>query len=231
MSSSGVIRWPSLSRARRERGSVARCRAERPRATVGRVGASTRSHVGGSPAGSWMRWNPGRWWSIAPAGYGKTTALAEAVGMAGWDVAWLPCSPSDRDPGRLLVHLVGSIRRAVPGAADVLGERLDVATAPVDPGLAVQALESELERLLVEPLVVVIDDAEHLAGAAEAEQVVADLVATPLKTTACGRRRAPAAGAADGEAQRRRPAHGTGPGRPCVRRGGMRRADAAPGGA
>ncbi len=119
---------------------------------------------------------------VAPAGYGKTTALAEAVGMAGWDVAWLPCSPSDRDPGRLLVHLVGSIRRAVPGAADVLGERLNVATVPVDPGLAVQALESELARLLVEPLVVVIDDAEHLAGAAEAEQVVADLVATPLKT-------------------------------------------------
>jgi hypothetical protein len=38
---------------------------------------------------------------VAPAGYGKTTALAEAVGAAGWDVAWLPCSRSDRDPGRL----------------------------------------------------------------------------------------------------------------------------------
>ena len=90
--------------------------------------------------------------------------------------------------GRLLVHLVGSIRRAVPGAADVLGERLDVATEPVDLGLAVQALESELERLLVEPLVVVIDDAEHLAGAAEAERVVADLRRDAAEATACGRR-------------------------------------------
>ncbi len=118
---------------------------------------------------------------VAPAGYGKTTALAEAVGISGCDVAWLSCSESDRDPGRLLVHLVGSVRRAVPGAADVLGERLDIAKETVDPGLAVQALESELERLLVEPLVVVVDDAEHLAGSARAEQVVADLVATSLR--------------------------------------------------
>ena len=79
---------------------------------------------------------------VAPAGYGKTTALAEAVGVSPARPAWLSCSPSDRDPGRLLVHLVGSVRRAVPGAADVLGERLDVATERVDPGLAVQALES-----------------------------------------------------------------------------------------
>ena len=99
----------------------------------------------------------------------------------------------------------------------------------VDPGLAVQALESELERLLVEPLVVVIDDAEHLAGAAEAEQVVADLArdaaARRLRVAVLGRRPLVLRTA---RLQRRRPAHGAGPGRPRVRRGGMRRADAAP---
>src|SRR4051794_11234012 len=73
---------------------------------------------------------------VAPAGYGKTTALAEAVAGSGTTVAWLSCSRTDRDAGRLLLHLVGSLRRAVPGAADVLAERLDVATERVDPALA-----------------------------------------------------------------------------------------------
>ncbi len=116
---------------------------------------------------------------VAPAGYGKTTALAEAV--SGGNVAWVSCSRADRDAGRLLVHLVGAVRRAVPGATDVLGERLDVATEPVDPRLAIEVLESELERLLVEPLIVVVDDVEHLAGSTEAEHVIAALLAMQLR--------------------------------------------------
>jgi LuxR family maltose regulon positive regulatory protein len=117
---------------------------------------------------------------VAPAGYGKTTALLEAIGIWDGSVAWLQCSEADRDAGRLLVRLIGAVSAAVPGAADVLAERLDAAWDPVDPGLALHALERELERLLVDPLVIVIDDAEHLAEAIEAERVVADLVAAKL---------------------------------------------------
>jgi DNA-binding SARP family transcriptional activator len=118
---------------------------------------------------------------IAPAGYGKTTALTEAVDLFAGNVAWFSCVDSDREAGRLLVHLVGAVRRAVPGAADVLGERLDGATQRVDVALATDLLQSELERLLVEPLVLVIDDAEHLAGSTEAQRIVADLLAMPLE--------------------------------------------------
>ena len=100
--------------------------------------------------------------------------------MAG-DVAWLSCSHNDREGGRLLVHLLDAIRTAVPGAADVLSDQLGVATERVDVGLAIDRLESELKRLLVEPLVIVVDDAEHLTGATEAQRIVADLLAMPLE--------------------------------------------------
>ena len=100
--------------------------------------------------------------------------------MAG-DVAWLSCSHNDREGGRLLVHLLDAIRTAVPGAADVLSDQLGVATERVDVGLAIDRLESELKRLLVEPLVIVVDDAEHLTGSTEAQRIVADLLAMPLE--------------------------------------------------
>jgi ATP/maltotriose-dependent transcriptional regulator MalT/DNA-binding SARP family transcriptional activator len=128
---------------------------------------------------------------VAPAGYGKTTAILEAIGVWGGSATWLHCSEADRDAGRLLIHLVGAIRAAVPGAADVFAERLSAAQETVDPGLALQELERELEQLLVDPLVIVIDDAEHLADAAEAERVVADLAVArpaPLRVAVVARR-------------------------------------------
>ena len=118
--------------------------------------------------------------AVAPAGYGKTTALAEAVALRNHDVAWLHCSEADRDAGRLLVHMIGAVQGAVPGAADVLGERLEAAMERVDARLAVEELVSELRRLLVDPLIIVVDDAEHLANATEAEQVIAALLAAEL---------------------------------------------------
>jgi ATP/maltotriose-dependent transcriptional regulator MalT len=60
---------------------------------------------------------------VADAGFGKTTALEEA--LEGWrQAAWISCSEADRDPGRLLVNVVAVMRGTVPGAVDVLADRL-----------------------------------------------------------------------------------------------------------
>ena len=51
-------------------------------------------------------------------------ALEDALAYRGGATAWVRCAELDRDPGRLLADLVHALARAVPGAADVLGERL-----------------------------------------------------------------------------------------------------------
>ena len=122
---------------------------------------------------------------VADAGFGKTTALREALDGDG-DSAWVRCRDSGADPGRLLGLAIESIRGAVPGAADVLAERLAAAREPVDPEQAAAALERELARLLVDPLVLVFDDVEALEGSPGALAVVARLLEpTPPR---CGSR-------------------------------------------
>jgi LuxR family transcriptional regulator, maltose regulon positive regulatory protein len=128
---------------------------------------------------------------IADAGFGKTTALQDAL-SDGTDVAWVRCRDAGGDAGRLLGLVVEAIRGALPGAVDVLAERLAAASEPVDPERAAAALESELARLLVDPLVLVVDDAEALEGSQPALAVVARLIAgerSPLRLAVAARRR------------------------------------------
>src|SRR4051794_16989228 len=60
----------------------------------------------------------------APAGAGKTMALEQALAGRDGDVARVRCTAADRHAGRLLDHVVEAVRVTVPGAADVLGDRL-----------------------------------------------------------------------------------------------------------
>ncbi|HEY7633732.1 MAG TPA: BTAD domain-containing putative transcriptional regulator [Thermoleophilaceae bacterium] len=113
---------------------------------------------------------------VAGAGFGKTMAIEDALALRGGAAAWVRCSELDRDPGRLLADLVASLALAAPGAADVLGERLVTAPLQIDSAVASRELARELERLLVDPLTIVIDDAEQLADVPEASAVVRDLL-------------------------------------------------------
>ena len=65
---------------------------------------------------------------VAPAGGGKTTALAAALEHRGGAVAWVSCEPADADPGRLLARIVGAVQAAAPGTADALAATLAGAT-------------------------------------------------------------------------------------------------------
>jgi DNA-binding SARP family transcriptional activator/tetratricopeptide (TPR) repeat protein len=113
--------------------------------------------------------------AVAPAGYGKTVAIESALRQGCHPVADLRCRNLDRDPGRLLIRLAEAVSRAVPGAGDVLAQRLRFALEPIDPLEGAQQLAVELRELLVGRLVVFADEAEHLVGAPTAEGILGNL--------------------------------------------------------
>jgi LuxR family maltose regulon positive regulatory protein len=53
---------------------------------------------------------------VAPAGYGKTTVLAQWAKRRGARVAWLSCDDGDNDPIVLLTYLAAALGRVVPAA-------------------------------------------------------------------------------------------------------------------
>ena len=87
------------------------------------------------------------------------------------------CSASAGDPGRLLELVVEALTRSAPGVADGLGERLAAGVQPIDLALATGTLGEEIDRLLVDPLTVVLDDGEGLVASPEALALIDGLLA------------------------------------------------------
>src|ERR1700690_3710475 len=54
---------------------------------------------------------------VAPAGYGKTTAMTVFAASAGVPVAWYRVEAWDADEASLLLHLETALRRALPEVA------------------------------------------------------------------------------------------------------------------
>src|ERR1700686_4662151 len=54
---------------------------------------------------------------VAPAGYGKTTAMTAFAASAGVPVAWYRVEAWDADEASLLLHLETALQRAVAGLA------------------------------------------------------------------------------------------------------------------
>ncbi|MFN8216984.1 MAG: BTAD domain-containing putative transcriptional regulator [Solirubrobacterales bacterium] len=127
---------------------------------------------------------------VAGAGYGKTMALEETIEACGQRTIWLTCAEAGSEAGRLLIDLVEALRAAVPGLADVVGEALSGSLEPVDARSAAAGLRRELEQLLVEPFVVVFDDAETIAEDEAALALVEQLLLAraPLSLAIASRR-------------------------------------------
>src|SRR5262245_32692147 len=89
-------------------------------------------------------------------------ALEEAIDLSGRQAISVWCGASGGDAGRLFATLVTCLRTAVPGSSAVIDVALCIAPAEVDVRSAASALLAALEHLLVEPLVIVFDDAEQL---------------------------------------------------------------------
>lgn len=79
------------------------------------------------------------------------------------------------------MRIVNAVAAAEPGASDTLRERLTTSTQQFDALVATRELISESLRLLVEPLVLVIDDAEHLDGADQSLRLLDELLRTERK--------------------------------------------------
>ncbi len=96
----------------------------------------------------------------APAGFGKTTLLAQWLDTADRDdalcVAWLSLDPGDSDLRRFLTHLVAAVQRAIPQAGAQASALLDA-----DRGLSTEdvlvSLVNDLDTL-AGPTVLALDD-------------------------------------------------------------------------
>ncbi len=108
----------------------------------------------------------------APAGFGKTTLLAQWLATAEGSqprVAWLALDPGDADLRLFLTHLVAAIQTAEPEAGvDALALLEAGGTTPHDAVLV--SLINDLD-VLAGPMVVALDDYHVIDGAAVHEAV------------------------------------------------------------
>jgi len=105
----------------------------------------------------------------APAGYGKTTALADWVAHGSASAAWLSLDEPDNAPQRFLRHLVAAMQRrdaSLRELGDFVGEDLEAALITVVNDLAANEA----------PLCLVLDD-YHCIAAQRVHELVGFLIA------------------------------------------------------
>jgi LuxR family maltose regulon positive regulatory protein len=100
----------------------------------------------------------------APAGFGKTSLLADWSGRRRWPVAWLSLDEGDNDPARFWRHVVAALDRARPGIAERVAGLLGPPPPPSFEGL-VTALINGLAAEPGEGEVVLALDDYHLIDA------------------------------------------------------------------
>ncbi len=107
----------------------------------------------------------------APAGYGKSTLVAQWSDLDPRDSAWVALGPADNDPAVLLAHLVAALERTRPACRQLVEElsgnmfRIDEVVLPL--------VAADLgER---DPFVLVLDDVHGITGE-KSRQVLAFLV-------------------------------------------------------
>jgi LuxR family maltose regulon positive regulatory protein len=112
----------------------------------------------------------------APAGFGKSTLLADWLRASDARAAWLALDARDDDPARLVRALVAAAARLAGSADD--GGLVDP-TQPFDPELALAAVLGAValaaERAPAGGAVLVLDD-YHLVGDPAAHRLVAEVV-------------------------------------------------------
>lgn len=109
---------------------------------------------------------------IAPAGYGKTTLLADFASVSSMPVAWYSLDSDDRDPHLLLWGIVQAIERRFPNSLGLTRHHLRQPwTAPDAWKVAVAALVNEALQI-GEHFVLVLDDMHHVEAGQPALQMM-----------------------------------------------------------
>lgn len=103
----------------------------------------------------------------APAGYGKTTLLAQwaaELDRTGADVCWLSLDATDRTPALLLAYLVRAFQRRLPNVGDQAWRMLNsAADLERDWPLVAGALLSDLQSEIQSPTFLIVDDYQLIA--------------------------------------------------------------------
>jgi LuxR family maltose regulon positive regulatory protein len=95
----------------------------------------------------------------APAGYGKSTLIAEAAARLDWTTAWYKLDVLDHDPTVLVASLTEAIRRQVAGFGEVVVERLSNSReVPITVSELLALFVHELEDEVKLTLHLVLDD-------------------------------------------------------------------------
>jgi LuxR family transcriptional regulator, maltose regulon positive regulatory protein len=100
----------------------------------------------------------------APAGFGKTTLLAEWLGHGRQSTCWLSLDAADNDPARFLAYVIAALQQVVPGVAnDLVGPLRSSEPPPAETVLA--ALVNEL-ALVAGDFILVLDDYHFITSPA-----------------------------------------------------------------
>ena len=109
----------------------------------------------------------------APAGFGKTTLVAQWLYRCGMASAWLSLDASDNDPERFLRYIIAAIRIVDPGFGSGIEPLLAPASLP-PPDYLADAMLSAMTALR-EPVVLVLDD-YHAISSSAVHQIVSRMV-------------------------------------------------------
>ena len=116
----------------------------------------------------------------APAGFGKTTLVAQwqASGTESRPFAWLSLDDGENDPSRLWWHIMHALRKACPGLAGEDNSRELLAQDPDITGTVLPVLLNELAGLNA-PVVLVLDDYQAITEPSCHEQIAFFLLHLP----------------------------------------------------
>jgi LuxR family maltose regulon positive regulatory protein len=110
----------------------------------------------------------------APAGFGKTTLLAQWLAASGTSVAWLSLDPEDNDPVRFLTYLLAALQIPLPHVSMTVLSLLEAARGtPLESVFTV--LTNDLMKREIPDFALVLDD-YHVITAPAIHQALAFLV-------------------------------------------------------
>ena len=104
----------------------------------------------------------------APAGYGKTTLLADFLASSALPAAWIQLDAADSDPSVFLAYLIEALGRMKGVGESAIGQTtrslLENAHADISPQQILIVLINELAESLPEPWMLVLEDYHFIAS-------------------------------------------------------------------